>query len=257
MGSQTICGEVQWVNGRVNLVFTDPECPDTMFNDPYPCINFGQGIHHGMVELYHPNCDTTYYGCVDWSLGTWQVVVPDDCCGGTAIPCAQCPGGSTAPYSVEVTITGSSSLNTWGNVSCGAWRSYKYTGASVDGVFSIPAYLACDWRKIDCGSFGEVTFYTSDNCAGSVYAVQNFNTRAITVSWGSYPYLLSVGIRLSMSAPCGGLGLTCYYQPVLAITTSTTFTSSQIETGKCCVTTLSKASSGGNMSATFEITDEA
>ncbi len=33
-------------------------------------------------------CDDTYYGCIDWTTGKFQLTVPDDCCG---CECCSCP----------------------------------------------------------------------------------------------------------------------------------------------------------------------
>lgn len=70
-----------------------------------PCMIF-QGTHAGQVSLTPntPACPDTYYGCVDFPSGTFNIVVPESCCH----PCVVCEDGDT-PVTITGEVSGASS----------------------------------------------------------------------------------------------------------------------------------------------------
>ncbi len=73
MANETIDGCVTWPGGVVT--FSQDSCEYT------GCIIW-TGEHAGQIQVIinNINCDDTYYGCIDWTTGKFQLVIPDTCC---------------------------------------------------------------------------------------------------------------------------------------------------------------------------------
>lgn len=101
--SQTITGCVNLITGRV--VFDDIGC---VTGQTTGCIEW-TGEHAGQVKFTitaatQSHCEDTYYGCVNWGTGRFQVIIPDNCCcpypTSTDTCCADCtPLKVTATFS--------------------------------------------------------------------------------------------------------------------------------------------------------------
>ena len=76
---ETIFGCVDFSDG--SITFEQLGCE-------YPACMIWEGNHAGQVAVTIDNddCNDIYYGCIDWSTGKFEVVVPDDCC------CKDCNG---------------------------------------------------------------------------------------------------------------------------------------------------------------------
>jgi len=77
MANKTIYGCVNSTNGEITF---EGEACDS--GDYTGCIETS-GEHAGQVKVVisEVNCDDIYYGCVNWTTGKFQLVIPDDCCG--------------------------------------------------------------------------------------------------------------------------------------------------------------------------------
>lgn len=87
--SITVYGCVTWPAGTITFENLE-ECLVQS-----ACIEW-TGTHAGQVALtlsgatYYQGCNDTFYGCVDWTTGKFQVLIPDDCC------CEECHTTITA-----------------------------------------------------------------------------------------------------------------------------------------------------------------
>lgn len=84
--ARTILGLVDWSDsGKVK--FGDPPCDtriDCIAEDVEGCIEW-TGDHAGQVKVIIAQaelaaCNDTYYGCVNWATGKFQITIPDNCC---------------------------------------------------------------------------------------------------------------------------------------------------------------------------------
>lgn len=109
--SRTIHGKIDWDDGG-KPKFGDPPCDtriECIAEDIVSCIRW-TGEHAGQVEVTISaaeleECNDTYYGCIDWGTGKFQIIIPDDCC---FCACANsgesiCPG--TTPTKFIITFT--------------------------------------------------------------------------------------------------------------------------------------------------------
>lgn len=74
------------------------------------CMIFS-GIHAGQVALSPgtAKCPDTYYGCVDFATGTFEVIVPESCCPCRTIGCCGCWGCENTtikPDEMYITFSG-------------------------------------------------------------------------------------------------------------------------------------------------------
>jgi len=103
--SKTLYGSVSWPSGVIKFNWsgdcTQPEC---IGQEVTGCINFGTGqVEVTITGTRCVNCNDTYYGCVDWTTGKFQVIVPDECYGGSVDPCDDCD--CYQPYAIDVTFS--------------------------------------------------------------------------------------------------------------------------------------------------------
>ena len=109
--SRTIYGSVDWSTGVAK--FGDPGCGDRIDcigEDIVGCIEWA-GEHAGQVKVTiaaaYQTCNDTYYGCVDWGTGKFQISIPDDCC----CDCSCWAEVGCEPATYSVTISGVRSCN--------------------------------------------------------------------------------------------------------------------------------------------------
>jgi hypothetical protein len=94
--SVTVHGCVNWPSGEITYLNLETCLAQES------CVHF-KGIHAGQVALslsgaiVNEDCNDTFYGCVNWSTGKFQVEIPEGCC---VSPCFYC-----SPHATPATIT--------------------------------------------------------------------------------------------------------------------------------------------------------
>lgn len=74
----TVYGCVNWANGEITFANLENCLVQSS------CV-YWTGEHAGMVALtlsnaYNEDCNDTFYGCVNWGTGKFQVSIPEGCC---------------------------------------------------------------------------------------------------------------------------------------------------------------------------------
>ena len=191
MANETLYGCVDWATGKVQFSQTDGNV-ECQYCSSDSCIWLGciewDGVHAGQVAVTidNDNCDDTYYGCVDWSTGEFEVSVPDNCCilgeqpdyvlvtlfGGSACGCVDPPGYNDITYSNYSPPSGQQTLP-WVN-------NCTYTLVIEGGSF-------IDWVRhtSDDGSCtGEQSSGTITTCCLTVFMASAYQIR-LSVGSGS------------------------------------------------------------------------
>lgn len=141
MATETIYGCVTSSGG---VIFKQDTCE-------YPACLELTGTHAGQVAVTIETlfCDDTFYGCVDFATGKFEVVVPDDCCNtisGTG--CAYCVEDNT-PIQIQVTFAGISDCYYcddpfgW----CTGWRSNVASHVNGSHTLTRGGGASCSWGK--------------------------------------------------------------------------------------------------------------
>lgn len=142
-----------------------------------------EGEHAGQVAVWIEenysacsSCDRclgdTYYGCVNWATGQFEVEIPECCI--------------TTPANLDVTFTGLS------NCGCNAYYNYSTVGVAeaINGNTYRLAYQgssSCRWEYNASGSFGYCRGWYQSNCTGD-YDDLPWITMDIRVQ-GGYAYI--------------------------------------------------------------------
>lgn len=101
--SVTVHGCVSWPSGTIT--FTDLETCLAQNS----CVHW-TGVHANQVALTlsgatnNAACNDTFYGCVNWTTGKFQVVIPEGCCVVIGVECPQC--GVFTPLHLNITFQG-------------------------------------------------------------------------------------------------------------------------------------------------------
>lgn len=134
MGSKTIYGCVDWASGEVR--FVGEACDSGNYTG---CIVNAPGeAEHMMVAVYVAEawCEDWYYGCVNWTTGKFQLIIPDDCCytgPSSEDECVYCDEGTTPTY-ISVRISGVTACGCI--IDDGYNDSYKFEGGgAVNGTY--------------------------------------------------------------------------------------------------------------------------
>lgn len=95
MANQTLIGCIDFATGLAE--FDQEDCE-------YSGCMIWQGLHAGQVAVTIDTilCDDIYYGCVIFPGGTFEVVVPDNCCE-FGDPCGECV--DTPPKCISMSFT--------------------------------------------------------------------------------------------------------------------------------------------------------
>ena len=186
MANQTLTGCIDFETGLAK--FDQGDCEYT------GCLVTG-GIHAGQVAVTidTDSCDDIYYGCVVFPSGTFEVVVPDDCCSGDN--CSTCTG--ITPKNLTFEFDG------WAFVECLNDTSPPNRIHSVDNDFSSvingthvltqDPLSPCIWSKEIAFPF-TVTFWSDPDCTGSnPLGPIVFTTFPITVTRFANVLFLSIG----------------------------------------------------------------
>ena len=160
MATETIFG---CVTSEGQIIFEQALCE-------YPaCLEF-TGTHAGQVAVTigGPFCDDTFYGCVDFATGKFEVVVPDDCCNSSETICSRCSPGIT-PKIVRVDISGTTSCD--GVCQSSGGKSVKITNGipNINGTYNLTQVSDCVWSNVNTTPI-EITYDTwsfNTFCSGS------------------------------------------------------------------------------------------
>ena len=113
--ARTIYGKVDFEDGmKIKFGGADPcsDRIDCIAEDLEGCIHL-TGEHANQVEVVISEaeleeCNDTYYGCIDFSTGKFQISIPDTCCSGITAECEYCD--TTQPSALDITFTGIASV---------------------------------------------------------------------------------------------------------------------------------------------------
>lgn len=194
MATETIYGCVNWATGEVEFEQTVEYCvlcTESGSNNEYVgCIVRDGGAHDGQVEVIidNGNCDDTYYGCVNWATGQFQLVVPDDC--------------SYYPDYLAVTLSNFTNCGT-----CHIPQVGKSSGtANVDtGLNSLVATLPrtgiCTWRGLTdlLATVYRYVWQTNETCSGPPDVTSAFNVIDIQVNVAEVSGNTWVGVEMWFS----------------------------------------------------------
>ncbi len=160
----TIYGCVTWATGEITFANLE----DCLAQSS--CVIFDGGAHDGQVALTlsdadNEDCNDTFYGCVNWTTGKFQVVIPDDCC----IPstCPECCDYIDDNYTVEFLVPNSSPPD-WLTLSrtdatCvwtglyGSYVEFCYTNDVQKVRLNYILLNGCTYTGVDCPLSGSCT----------------------------------------------------------------------------------------------------
>lgn len=96
MANQTLTGCINFDTGLAE--FDQDDC------EYFGCL-VTRGLHAGQVAVTigTPTCDDIFFGCVVFPEGTFEVVVPDDCCSEFGEACVECI--DLAPLCINLTVS--------------------------------------------------------------------------------------------------------------------------------------------------------
>ncbi|KKM17416.1 hypothetical protein LCGC14_1675970 [marine sediment metagenome] len=183
--SETITGCVDFLTGEVKFTY-DTQC--TLKG----CMVW-EGVHAGQVAITITGgvCADTYYGCVDVTSGTFEVIIPDNCCD----ECLNCEWPGEFPFFIEETalIPDTYKVKFSGASNCGDNNCYAQlqifcTNPTPDEALIVTANNSadllngthilerdgCNWTKTIPGTPAVFSFFC--RAFGAPVECVNFNT---------------------------------------------------------------------------------
>jgi hypothetical protein len=147
------------------------------------CIVF-TGDHAGQVALTlsgadDPACNDTFYGCVNFTTGKFQVEIPTDCCKEYGNDCSYCEVGKVPKY-ITLVITGVVPMPCCPS----AYNGYKTNVINVNGTFILTQDPddSCRWQLYEpSGNFGNWSYWNWGDCTYDPYFTAEFPERLIEV----------------------------------------------------------------------------
>jgi len=127
MANKTVYGCVDWATGKIKFE-TNFSCIGAS-GMVEGCINW-TGDHAGQVEVTisdadNPDCNDTYYACIDWSTGKFQFQMPDECCAEYSADDCECFDPGETPLYYTLIISGVTSC--WDYPNCnGKFKLTQY-----------------------------------------------------------------------------------------------------------------------------------
>lgn len=216
--SMTIYGRVDW---DIKLIkFGDPDCGDRydcIDEDLVGCVIMDGGIHDGQVELTitqadNSNCNDTYYGCVDWETGKFQIEIPEPCCIGNECVGANCI--PYTPYAVSLTVT-----NLLACVECVYDYKLAWLLPQIGPITLLQQADPCEYLGNRPASYwGEYKYYPGVPCTGTptTYDVDGSITFSLNIktghlgiigmNGGKYVGIFSTSYATPSSAPVNNCG---------------------------------------------------
>jgi len=188
MANKTIYG---CVTGGSAITFDKEPC---FANNVTGCIEMSDVDHLYMVKVVISEdlstCNDTYYGCVNWSTGKFQLEIPDDCCY-TSNDCSYCTTDET-PQKVSVAFSG---INLCG---CpGDYLSSISFITSPNNTFTLShcgSELPCFW-SVAVPDSATRTKYDDYGCSGNIVETKTWSyiitlrksvdEITIAILWGS------------------------------------------------------------------------
>lgn len=122
------------------------------------------GTYEGMVAvtISEAFCDDTYYGCVNWTTGKFQLTIPRTCC--YEYDCEAC---DAQPGTVRVVISNVVDCTECNGPYMEGEQWIKYTAPSdIAGTYDLPIISECMWREefVPGGNVAEASDYGDSDC---------------------------------------------------------------------------------------------
>jgi len=138
MADQTIYGCYNSSTGAVT--FAGAACDSGDYTGCY----VASGEHAGQiaVPVSEESCNDTYYGCLNFATGQFQLVIPDNCCGW--FPCVGC----VLPPA-EILVSFQDVLECYPDGG-GAWQR----NFSINNVWTLPQIAGQSWYGNSCCAWG-------------------------------------------------------------------------------------------------------
>jgi len=185
MADITITGCVDWTTGKLEFDM-DSDCDSGDGPTLEGCIERDSGENFGKVKVVITGraaaCNGTYYGCVDWTTGKFEIDIPEECCYATS--CAYCDTDLT-PQFVTVRIAGvadcSCATDTILNAGYAdvfgciqqdaASISTEDAASNINGDYILVQTGGdeCRWEYSDTEEIGTLRKYVDSYCADELY----------------------------------------------------------------------------------------
>jgi len=118
------------------------------------CIIF-EGVHAGQIALTlsgatnNEDCNDTFYGCMNWTTGKFQVEIPTDCCEEYGYDCNKCSAGQT-PKCVTLEFTDVVFCNGCYLYSGNYFCSWEFLNLQLNGkhiLKQVSSGYPCTWER--------------------------------------------------------------------------------------------------------------
>ena len=160
MADILIYGCVNWATGLIEFADSGYCGCECIFEG---CMVTDGGIHDGQiaVTVLTVNCDDTYYACIDWATGYFELLIPEECC--------------HLPPTITLHFSGFSDCGcaTPGPGSC----STSGVAASINGnSLQLSHSSGCAYsEEAESGAGGQCSAFGTDDCSGEPSTIHSFS----------------------------------------------------------------------------------